>query len=370
MNDNTIGTFVNNVTKQYLDSHSSFSILFDENSNSGKVYDFYVNNFSEIYSTMGHLFYETNELQKGTVSYSDYLNYIESDFRNPDEKKILKTYQKRMIIVVLIHKLVSRDLSVKDLAVDYLTFLNNDGSNWYRGQSDYQWNLTPSMFRNLSNVFSNNITINRYEIEKLYTNNKMLSRWKQVFDSSVIDYKFLSYMQHSISYSPLLDFTSDFPTALSFSLGNRSAINDFAYKDASVFQIKVTDTRMSKTGFDVLPDNFYVDFVPGKYAIGTPILGKAMQTYNDIIDALTPEFIMIDEVSNDRMRYQNGKFILFYNYLSLQGTVCTWLNNDLQVTKYRIKKDEKNYWCDKLRQDFPYLMVDKMMNPYSYFSDQ
>ena len=95
-----------------------------------------------------------------------------------------------------------------------------------------------------------------------------------------------------------------------------------------------------------------------------------MHTYDDIIKALTPEFVMIDTVSNDRMKYQNGRFIFFYNYLSLQGTVCTWLNKDLHVTKYRIRKDEKNHWCDKLRRDYPYLMVDKMMDPYSYFSDQ
>lgn len=95
-----------------------------------------------------------------------------------------------------------------------------------------------------------------------------------------------------------------------------------------------------------------------------------MRTYNDIIKELTPDFVMIDAVNNDRMRYQNGKFVFFYNYLSIQGTVCTWLNRDLNVTKYRIKKDEKSKLCDKLKKDYPYLLVDKMMNPYSYFSDQ
>ena len=79
---------------------------------------------------------------------------------------------------------------------------------------------------------------------------------------------------------------------------------------------------------------------------------------------------MIDIVRNDRMKYQHGKFLFFYNYLSIQGTICTWLNKDLRVTKYRINKNEKDRWCDKLRKEYPYLMIEKMMNPYSYFSDQ
>ena len=361
MREKIISTIVEKVINNYLDAHSSLRGLFNEHSNSVDVFCFFQKNFNDIFSTMGRLFHENKETQNHLDPlYSDYLNYIEEDYSIAIEKHQLKTYQKRMIVATMIYKLVSNDLTIDDLPIDYMVLENNDGKHWYRGQSDYKWDLSPSMFRNLGNVFSKEITINKRTIEDVYAKNGM----------SKIDYAFLSYMQHSIAYSPLLDFTSAFPSALSFALSNRSAVNDFAYKDSSVFQIEVTNNRMRTTDFHDLPDGFYIDYVPNKYAIGTSVLGKNMLTYDDIIEALTPEFVMIDVETNDRMKYQHGKFILFYNYLSLQGTVCTWLNNDLQVTKYRIRKEEKNRWCDELRKNYPYLMVDKMMDPYRYFSDQ
>ena len=114
----------------------------------------------------------------------------------------------------MIHILIGKDYTIDDYPVDLLNLEKNDGKHWYRGQSDYQWHLTPSMFRNLGNVFSKETAINKQTIEDIYAKNGMLDKWRKVFKTSKIDYKFLSYMQHSIAYSPLLDFTSDFPTAL------------------------------------------------------------------------------------------------------------------------------------------------------------
>lgn len=369
MKEEKISTVIGNIINSYLDAHSNLRRLFDEKSNDS--FYFFKTNFSDIFHTMKQILYENRETQREiNIFHSNDFRYIEAEFSRTTEKRHYKSYQKRMVVAAMIYKLVSNDLTIDDLPIDYTYLENNDGKHWYRGQSDYKWDLTPSMFRNLGNVFSKEITINKRTIENVYAENGMLDKWKKVFKTSKIDYAFLSYMQHSIAYSPLLDFTSDFPTALSFALSNRSAVNDFSYKDSSVFQIEVTNNRMRTIDFHDLPDSFYIDYVPNKYAIGTSILGKTMLTYDNIIEALTPEFVMIDAETNDRMKYQHGKFILFYNYLSLQGTVCTWLNNDLQVTKYRIRKEEKNRWCDKLRRDYPYLMVDKMMDPYRYFSDQ
>lgn len=371
MKEEKISKVVDRITNNYLNAHSNLSSLFNEQTNTVEVYSFYQRNFSTIYSTMGRLFHEDTEYQNHLNDlYSDYLSYIETESSKPIEKKQLKLYQRKMIVATMIYILTGKDYTMDDYPVDMLDLERNDGKHWYRGQSDYQWHLSPSMFRNLGNVFSKETVVNKQTIEDIYAKNGMLDKWRKVFKTSKIDYKFLSYMQHSIAYSPLLDFTSDFPTALSFALSNRSAVNNFAYKDSSVFQIEVTDNNRLGADCVDLPYGFYINFLPDKYAIGTSILGKPMHTYEDIIKALTPEFVMIDTVSNDRMKYQNGRFIFFYNYLSLQGTVCTWLNKDLHVTKYRIRKEEKNRWCDKLRKDYPYLMVDKMMDPYRYFSDQ
>lgn len=366
-----ISKAIDNIVSDYLSAHSDLRRLFNEESESKDMLSFFLGNFGEIFSTMGRLFRENKETRNDYGQlYTEYLNYLEIDMGEAKEKKRLKAIQKRMLIATLINHLISRDFSVEDLPIDYTDFQNNDGTHWYRGQSDYRWGLIPSMFRNLSNVFSVPTTITHKTIEDIYSDSGMLNKWTKVFKDSTVDYNFLAYMQHSIAYSPLLDFTSDFPTALSFSLGNRSSLNDFQYKDSAVYQVEVKKNRLLQNESDQIPSDFYIQYIPDKYVIGTPILGKPPKTFADIIEALTPEFVMIDIVTNDRMKYQRGKFIFFYNYLSIQGTVCTWLNNDLRVTKFRIRKEEKNRWCEKIRNEYPYLMIEKMMNPYSYFSDQ
>lgn len=366
-----IPKIVDIIINDYLSKHSDLRRLFNDESESKDMFAFFENNFGEIYSAMGRLFRENKKYGNDYDQlWTGYLNCLESDLNEAKAKKKLKSVQKRMLVATLINLLVSKDLSVEDLPIDNTDLQNNDGAHWYRGQSDYQWGLIPSMFRNLSNVFSKPTMITQKTIEDIYSGSGMLKKWTDIFKDTTVDYNFLAYMQHSIAYSPLLDFTSDFPTALSFSLGNKSALNDFQYKDSSVFQIEVKSNRLFNKEEDPLPQGFYIQYIPEKYIIGTSVFGKSIGSFDDIIKALTPDFVMIDIVRNDRMKYQHGKFLFFYNYLSIQGTICTWLNKDLRVTKYRINKNEKDRWCDKLRKEYPYLMIEKMMNPYSYFSDQ
>ena len=378
MNEKDIAKVVGQVVEKYLKDHSNLRSLFDEDSKPNQNTLFFINNFETINDIMSRLFHES-ELTKYNYNYFyyQYMVFIKLEYdqiieniENTEKKTQLKLTKRRMIIATMIYLLTSNDFSINDLPIDKTDFVNNDGRHWYRGQSDYEWHLTPSMFRNLSNVFTKDTSIDIKTIEQIYSNNGILKKWEDVFKEKKIDYRFLSYMQHSISYSPLLDFTADFPTAVSFSLSNRGAVNDFAYKDSSVFEIEVEKNQMINAEKDALPTSFSIDYIPHEYVIGTSVLGKPMRTYDDIITALTPYFVMIDTESNDRMRYQRGKFIFFYDYLSIKGTVCTWLNKDLKVTKYRIKREEKNKWCEFLREKYPYLSVEKMMNPYNYFSDQ
>lgn len=303
---------VEQIVNDYLVDHSDLRLLFDEDSKSYQNTLFSINNIETIINIMGRLFQES-ELTKYyfNVSYSQYINYIESEYDQIIKKNQLRITQRRMIIATMIYLLTSNDFSINDLPIDKTDFVNNDGKHWYRGQSDYTWHLTPSMFRNLSNVFTKETSIDIKTIEQIYSYNGILKKWEDVFKEKKIDYKFLSYMQHSISYSPLLDFTADFPTAVSFSLSNRGSVNDFAYKDSAVFEIEVEKNQMINAEKDDLPANFSIDYIPNKYVIGTSILGKPMRTYDDIIKALKPNFVMIDTASNDRMKYQKGKFIFF-----------------------------------------------------------
>jgi len=301
-----IAGLVDRAINDYLEVHENLRVLFNENSGVKDVICFFANNHDTIYSTIGRILHGSTEIGFNQTLYSECLNSIDLDYKHSMENKKINTIQKRMIVATMIELLTCKDFSINDLPIDKADFVNNDGKHWYRGQSDYTWHLTPSMFRNLSNVFTKETSINIKTIEQIYSYNGILKKWEDVFKEKKIDYKFLSYMQHSISYSPLLDFTADFPTAVSFSLSNRGSVNDFAYKDSAVFEIEVEKNQMINAEKDDLPAIFSIDYIPQKYIIGTSILGKPMLKYDDIITALTPKFVMIDTESNDRMRYQRG----------------------------------------------------------------
>ena len=78
---------------------------------------------------------------------------------------------------------------------------------WYRGQSNFKWDLIPSFFRGINKKGVTQIDLNR--IYDDYSDFGLIDKAAQTIGYSRIDYNFLSFMQHAVSFSPLIDFTSD-----------------------------------------------------------------------------------------------------------------------------------------------------------------
>ena len=363
----------------FLSSHSNLSALFSEKGyKRSDVSVFYMTNIDSILSLLIDIFenwFPANLLNSELITRSmasKCARWIRSHYNDGNSSLIFHTLHKKMIKAALVRLLANEDLTIGDFSsIDEES--NNENKNyWYRGQSDYDWFLTPSLLRNLNNVFSKETHIDSNVIYDLYSKGGMMGRWNSVFNSNTINYDFLSYMQHAISYSPLLDFTSDCRVALSFSLGNKASINDFGYKDSAIYKLEVQDDKKKRSNLNSSQflSNFSIDYLPHPYTIGSPINGKQMNTLQDIRDELTPDYVMLDSVCNDRMRYQNGRFVLFYNYFSIQGKVCTWLNKNLRLSKLRVKVSDKPKHCKDLAAKCPHLLMKKMMDPYCFFSDQ
>lgn len=154
-------------------------------------------------------------------------------------------------------------------------------------------------------------------------------------------YNKYAFMQHSCSYSPLVDFTKEPIVATSFALSNTSRVNDFRNEDSAVFcsintrdNLDVINHRWEARNF--LVNEFYLQVIDAKaIKLGKDyVLRKAdgssrvlcFNSIDKLLDALTPKIKIIDITTNDRMLYQSGVFVCFYDCVCLRDFIAYELN--------------------------------------------
>lgn len=199
---------------------------------------------------------------------------------------------------------------------------------------------------------------------------------KKILSPKDIDYDFLAYMQHSVAYSPFIDITSKPEVGLVFALGNNAVFNVYNKKPAAFFEIIKKNIEGKENSENFWDEKFKVYILKGKI---TPNKKVNVETYDNkqetldfttipnIINYLTPDYIIIDQVKNDRMRYQQGKFILFYNYLLVNNNVIYTLNKNFITFKYKVTVSSKKGIKEYLDENYSQYNMDYLMNPYDYF---
>ncbi|MBO4623365.1 MAG: FRG domain-containing protein [Bacilli bacterium] len=148
--------------------------------------------------------------------------YSSDDFFDKDDKE-------QLILVIKINCMlvVYSVISIKEGTIDDLIELNEDirelhnkkDNTYYRGHRDYTYSLLPSIYRNLKEY--NGKKIDKDELFNIYKNRNIIKKYDDVFGFTEINYDFCSFIQHSISFSPFLDFTEDLKIALSFACNNQ-----------------------------------------------------------------------------------------------------------------------------------------------------
>ena len=98
-------------------------------------------------------------------------------------------------------------------------------------------------------------------------------------------------------------------------------------------------------------------------------------TFTSIINALAPRCYLFDLPSNDRMKYQKGTFILFDQFLMVNGMILYNLNPNLHVDQFILTRPNKgssvkNDLLDEISADFKKYQMVYLMNPYSYFGSK
>lgn len=261
---------------------------------------------------------------------------------------------------------------------------------YYRGQSNYKRDLCPSIFRGLTFSKGSNIHVTKDTLFKIYNekgySNSLIDKYNNCFPNKIItkysgvDYDFLAWMQHSISYSPLMDFTTDLDVALTFAITPNNPTN-FCLIDSALFILELENEKYVINDIHLI--NKYINDIdicvlknrikPGTTITTYDIDGKpkvlSFKSFDNIIKLLTPEFILIDLEQNDRMKVQKGKFVLFYKYVSVNGNVFCSLNDNFHLFKGKMNFSTKTNILNNQLKIREFYKSSYLLNPYQRFED-
>lgn len=245
---------------------------------------------------------------------------------------------------------------------------NKINNSWYRGHSDKSWNLIPSFFRTLND----NRKVNKNFLRRYYRAYDILDKVNELIPSKRLNYEQMSFLQHSMSITPLLDFSSDYKTSLSFAVNNLSTPVDLKTKDSSLFELKVKEEDIIKdidTANKII-GNLNVYYFNKKTYVSTIIKNEL---WLDLINGnKQSSYHLIDIKTNDRMRIQRGTFVLFDNVLIFDSDLyfSTGTNDDLSslLTKYNIdaKKGERYNIYKEIVSGARRYHINYMLNPYEF----
>ena len=265
--------------------------------------------------------------------------------------------------------------NLKDIYNNCLNYNNN--VYFFRGQTNYEWDLIPSMIRNLND----NVKINMNFFNKKYLTLKLKDKYYEMFGKDKIDYLFLSFMQHACSYSPFIDFTKSNIIGLSFALSNPNAFNDFTNKNSSLFIVSIDSNEILRSEEKInefLQKEYQLIYLDRKtLGFGENVLFKEneeekilfLSDFKTIINLLTPKYKLIDLPTNDRMKYQKGVFLVFYGCICVNDTIYFRLNNKFKLLRLKINKTNKRVYLEKIYKKYRFYDPEHLMKPYLYFNE-
>ena len=212
----------------------------------------------------------------------DTFNKIYKESKNSEFFKILTKYLLYKRLNDKFEFEVEKDSdSEKDFAEKMIANQKQgDACIMFRGQQNYAWELAPSLIRNLTVPKGKGLFLDASSLRFLYNEggfgNSLLSKYEKCFDNGpyvpnfTVNYRFLAWMQHAVSYSPLLDFTSSYPVALSFAIKENNPSN-FLYDDSAIYILKLSNTDEIKQEQEVddILNKMHIVVLKGKIKPGS-----------------------------------------------------------------------------------------------------
>ena len=347
---------------------------------------FFVNELNQEYFRMFLRDLFINERFNWELMYRDLIdkahNVIDLKYDSKDEKDFSKVLL--LIIKCVLVSIYNKHKGNENIKYDVDDFPETPAFSKerklyiYRGQSDHDWKLVPTMLRNLDD----NVEVNINYLEKRYSQLQLKNKYDSIWPSKkIIDYDFISFMQHACSYSPLIDFTKSHIVGMTFALSNQNIFNDFYSKDGGYHIVEVDEAQVLNTKEDIdrfLQNDFkIINISSSKIYLGSKIQyesnGKKEEleiiSISRLINLLTPKYKILDLYTNDRMKYQQGMFVVFYDCICIKGKIMYEFNHTFNHKKLSISKTRKKTLLDLIYSTYPYYTLSHLMEPYIYFNE-
>lgn len=257
---------------------------------------------------------------------------------------------------------------------DIIGYDEEDVTIWYRGQTNTNWQLVPSFFRSAKKT----ALWTWDEIYKDYKSKPQKDSLIEKLNKANIDtnnspYNTAAFIQHSIGYSPLIDFSKSSKVALSFALSNGSSMVSYYGDDACVYELKLNKTEILEN-IDSINDAISKSKVQVfmEYDIITNLITNEMWQ-NLLNDTAQSVIHLINKPTNDRMMFQKGTFILYDNTIIIGDKIFMSFDKasfiGSRLTKYNIQTTSKEKLYKQLMSDHPQYHQRYLLNPYLYLSE-
>ena len=394
--NNSDAKFLSSMCQEYIDSidylrvASIFAGYDDYELNELKFLCDIPENSVHIQSARSYLqdyLFESDVIRKSTGSRDKTRNELLESFNKQmeEQEKACLYHLLKLAFVIAFYRRLDVRYDSKPLEISALEDLEHSRKGvYFRGQSNYMFRVSPSIIRNLNeSVLLNDDYYHKILKDEIGLEDKFNNLIRK--DNAWMNrYNKYAFMQHSCSYSPLVDFTKEPIVATSFALSNTSRVNDFRNEDSAVFclinsreNLDVINHRWEARDF--LVNEFYLQVIDAKeIKLGKDyVLRKAdgfskalrFNSIDKLLDALTPEIKIIDITTNDRMLYQSGVFVCFYDCVCLRDFIAYELNPAFVLKKIRIHKRNKKSILNSIYKNHREYDPEHLMNPYLYFNE-
>lgn len=360
---------IQNRVDKYL-AQANFAFFTNRFSNDTEsIFQYFLSGRETIQSDVGEFCMSRefgDALDYGSEDISEVFNYLSNTIMNKPFKVIRSIVHTHFVYRInKMAKYKEKDIESYDEFIHNFPETDNS-SYWYRGHTKKDYELIPSIYRD---TLLDTDFFTRSRIESDYIDKGLWDKLQKTLGSISLKYNEIAFTQHSIGYSPLLDFTKNPFVSLSFCLSNFGDIASFFHHSGAIFQLNIDGLNIidNVKDADSAVKSQEAEVLKGKPYISSIIKSEMWDRLVFRHEESTVH--LIDVVTNDRMRYQKGTFLLFDKILIVGSRMLMSDRKESfmssRITKYNIKKSIKFY--EDFQKNKPQFQIRYLMNPYQYF---
>ena len=231
---------------------------------------------------------------------------------------------------------------------------------FYRGERIVSLSrpLLPTMFRDRNALIGDHQVYGDIDSDFILNYYKSIGHYYDLFTSAFGQarkyclYDICAFSQHYMNWSPLIDFTKSLHVALSFGLKGKHNFEDHGL----LYVVEITD-----------PENYTQDRVTAEcwlndYHVRVYSETARKEHPQDIVYK-APEGKIIDIATNDRMKFQQGVFLLLNNFTLVNHLYLTKnVRGCLNITKYILDKELCPELTALIEQDAPWYSFSNLLD--------